>query len=189
MNRHKVFEDISAADDFLQFFRSNSPSIVPRYRRQSQSPYAAPAILHVAPNEEINSGDLCRRATFERDDGHGITRPQVNICLCYLDDIIVYAPNFQEHKRRLRKVLKCIQEAFNASSTNALFAGKKKLTIHLSPSWMNMESIQIPQKTAAVTKFPVPENVSDVQSFLACARIIGGLSKLCMISQSSCMIY
>ncbi|GBN54034.1 hypothetical protein AVEN_108665-1 [Araneus ventricosus] len=32
------------------------------------------------------------------DDGHSTTRPQVDICLSYLDDIIVYAPNFQEHQ-------------------------------------------------------------------------------------------
>ncbi|GBM06189.1 Transposon Ty3-I Gag-Pol polyprotein, partial [Araneus ventricosus] len=55
---------------------------------------------------------LCNApATFERMMDTVLRGLKWNICLCYLDDIIVYAPNFQEHKRRLRKVLKCIQEA------------------------------------------------------------------------------
>ncbi|GBN89140.1 Retrovirus-related Pol polyprotein from transposon 17.6 [Araneus ventricosus] len=88
-----------------------------------------------------------------------------NICLCYLDDIIVYAPNFQEHKRRLWKVLKCIQEAGLTLNSNKCSFGTKKVTIlrHLVDEHGIYPD---PQKTAAVTKFPVPENVSDVQSFL-----------------------
>ncbi|GBM46022.1 Retrovirus-related Pol polyprotein from transposon 412 [Araneus ventricosus] len=88
-----------------------------------------------------------------------------NICLCYLDDIIVYAPNFQEHKLRLRKVLKCIQEAGLMLNSNKCSFGKKKLTIlgHLVDEHGIYPD---PQKTAAVTKFPVPENVSNVRSFL-----------------------
>ncbi|GFW49723.1 retrovirus-related Pol polyprotein from transposon 17.6 [Trichonephila clavipes] len=32
-------------------------------------------------------------------------------CLCYLDDIIVFSETFDDHLRRLRSVLKCIQDA------------------------------------------------------------------------------
>ncbi|GBM73771.1 Transposon Ty3-I Gag-Pol polyprotein [Araneus ventricosus] len=50
---------------------------------------------------------LCNApATFERMMDTVLRGLKWNICLCYLDDIIVYAPNFQEHKRRLRKVLR-----------------------------------------------------------------------------------
>ncbi|UYV61825.1 hypothetical protein LAZ67_1006734 [Cordylochernes scorpioides] len=31
-----------------------------------------------------------------------------NMCLCYLDGIVVYAPTFEEHLRRLQVVLSCI---------------------------------------------------------------------------------
>ncbi|GBM97320.1 Retrovirus-related Pol polyprotein from transposon 17.6, partial [Araneus ventricosus] len=88
-----------------------------------------------------------------------------NICLCYLDDIIVYAPNFQEHKRRLRNVFKCIQEAGLTLNSNKCSFGKKKLTI-LGYLVDEHGIYPDPQKTAALTKFPVPENVSDVRSFL-----------------------
>ncbi|GBL81634.1 Retrovirus-related Pol polyprotein from transposon 297, partial [Araneus ventricosus] len=109
---------------------------------------------------------LCNApATFERMMDTVLRGFKWNICLCYLDDIIVYAPNFQEHKRRLRKVLKCIQEAGLTLNSNKCSFGKKKLTIlgHLVDEHGIYPD---PQKTAAVTKFPVPENVSDVRSFL-----------------------
>ncbi|GBM15785.1 Retrovirus-related Pol polyprotein from transposon 297 [Araneus ventricosus] len=109
---------------------------------------------------------LCNApATFERMMDTVLRGLKWNICLCYLDDIIVYAPNFQEHKLRLRKVLKCIQEAGLTLNSNKCSFGKKKLTIlgHLVDEHGIYPD---PQKTAAVTKFPVPENVSDVRSFL-----------------------
>ncbi|GBO34796.1 Transposon Ty3-I Gag-Pol polyprotein [Araneus ventricosus] len=109
---------------------------------------------------------LCNApATFERMMDTVLRGLKWNICLCYLDDIIVYAPNFQEHKSRLRKVLKCIQEAGLTLNSNKCSFDKKKLTIlgHLVDEHGIYPD---PQKTAAVTKFPVPENVSDVRSFL-----------------------
>ncbi|GBM53839.1 Retrovirus-related Pol polyprotein from transposon 297 [Araneus ventricosus] len=109
---------------------------------------------------------LCNApATFERMMDTVLRGLKWNICLCYLDDIIVYAPNFQEHKLCLRKVLKCIQEAGLTLNSNKCSFGKKKLTIlgHLVDEHGIYPD---PQKTAAVTKFPVPENVSDVRNFL-----------------------
>ncbi|GBN63772.1 Retrovirus-related Pol polyprotein from transposon 297 [Araneus ventricosus] len=109
---------------------------------------------------------LCNApATFERMMGTVLRGLKWNICICYLDDIIVYAPNFHEHKLRLRKVLKCIQEAGLTLNSNKCSFGKKKLTIlgHLVDEHGIYPD---PQKTAAITKFPVPENVSDVRSFL-----------------------
>ncbi|GBN26092.1 Retrovirus-related Pol polyprotein from transposon 17.6 [Araneus ventricosus] len=104
-------------------------------------------------------------ATFERMMDTVLRGLKWNICLRNLDDIIVYAPNFQEHKLRLRKVLKCIQEAGLTLNSNKCSFGKKKLTIlgHLVDEHGIYPD---PQKTAAVTKFPVSENVSDVRSFL-----------------------
>ncbi|GBM36774.1 hypothetical protein AVEN_150382-1 [Araneus ventricosus] len=54
---------------------------------------------------------LCNApATFERTIDTALRGLKCNICLCYLHDIIVYAPNFQEHKFRLREIFKCVQE-------------------------------------------------------------------------------
>ncbi|GBM46021.1 hypothetical protein AVEN_124898-1 [Araneus ventricosus] len=55
------FED-SYAQPTSSSFRSNSPyPRRSRYRRQSQSLYAAPAFLHIDPMRKTNSGDLFRR--------------------------------------------------------------------------------------------------------------------------------
>ncbi|GBM29473.1 Retrovirus-related Pol polyprotein from transposon 17.6 [Araneus ventricosus] len=68
-------------------------------------------------------------ATFERMMDTVLRGIKWNICLRYLDDIIVYAPNCHEHKFRLRKVLKCIQEAGVTLNSNTFSLGKKKFTI------------------------------------------------------------
>ncbi|GBN73697.1 Transposon Tf2-9 polyprotein [Araneus ventricosus] len=87
------------------------------------------------------------------------------ICLCYLDDIIVFAPNFQEHQVRLRKVLTCIQGAGLSLNSSKCCFGKKKLLIlgHLVDEHGIYPD---PEKVAAVEKFPIPQNIADVRSFL-----------------------
>ncbi|UYV61745.1 K02A2.6-like [Cordylochernes scorpioides] len=55
---------------------------------------------------------LCNApATFERMIDSVLGSLKWNMCLCYLDDIVVYAPTFEEHLRRLQLVLSCIQKA------------------------------------------------------------------------------
>jgi hypothetical protein len=109
---------------------------------------------------------LCNApATFERMMDAVLRGLKWNICLCYLDDVIVYASNFQEHQKRLRKVLGCIREAGLTLNSKKCSFGKKKLTIlgHLVDQYGIYPD---PQKIAAVTKFPVPDNIADVRSFL-----------------------
>ncbi|GBM15781.1 Retrovirus-related Pol polyprotein from transposon 297 [Araneus ventricosus] len=79
---------------------------------------------------KVMSFGLCNSpATFERMMDTVLRGLKLNICLWYVDDIIVYAPNFQEHKFRFRKVLKCLQEAGLTLNSNKYSFGKKKLTI------------------------------------------------------------
>ncbi|GBM30716.1 Transposon Ty3-I Gag-Pol polyprotein [Araneus ventricosus] len=104
-------------------------------------------------------------ATFERMMDSVLRGLKWNICLCYLDDIIVFAPNFQEHQVRLRKVLTCIQEAGLSLNSSKCCFGKKKLLIlgHL----VDEHGIYLdPEKVAAVEKFPIPQNIAGVRSFL-----------------------
>ncbi|GBN03213.1 hypothetical protein AVEN_36787-1 [Araneus ventricosus] len=73
---------------------------------------------------------LCNApAIFERMMDTVLLDLKWNICLCYLDYIVVYVPNFQEHEFRLRKVLKYIQEAGLTLNSNKCSFRKKKLTI------------------------------------------------------------
>ncbi|UYV80748.1 K02A2.6-like [Cordylochernes scorpioides] len=55
---------------------------------------------------------LCNApATFERMIDNVLRRSKWDICLCYLDDIVVYGSTFKEHLARLDEVLRCIQQA------------------------------------------------------------------------------
>ncbi|UYV72119.1 hypothetical protein LAZ67_9001873 [Cordylochernes scorpioides] len=88
-----------------------------------------------------------------------------NMCLCYLDDIVVYAPTFEEHLRRLQLVLRCIQKAgLNLNHKKCLFGSRRiKILGHL----VDANGIHPdPDKVEAVSKFPRPKNISELRSFL-----------------------
>ncbi|UYV67871.1 K02A2.6-like [Cordylochernes scorpioides] len=82
---------------------------------------------------------LCNApVTFERMIDSVLGSLKWNMCLCYLDDIVVYAPTFEEDLRRLQLVLRCILKA----------------------------GLVLNHKNLAVSKFPRPRNSSELRSFL-----------------------
>ncbi|GFT77946.1 transposon Ty3-I Gag-Pol polyprotein [Trichonephila clavipes] len=48
------------------------------------------------------------------------------MCLCYLDDIIVFSETFEDHLIRLRLVLKCLQEAGLKLNKESVFLPPEK---------------------------------------------------------------
>ncbi|UYV75828.1 hypothetical protein LAZ67_13001456 [Cordylochernes scorpioides] len=80
---------------------------------------------------------------------------KLNMCLCYLDDIVVYAPTFEEHLRRLQLVLRCIQKVgISLNHKKCLFVSRRiKILGHL----VDANGIHPdPDKVEAVSKFPRP---------------------------------
>ena len=86
-------------------------------------------------------------------------------CLVYLDDIIVYSPNFSQH-------LKDIQELFDAMKTASLkfklekckFASNR---INYLGHIVSNNGISVdPSKIDAVKHFPTPKNLTETRSFL-----------------------
>ncbi|GFU82592.1 hypothetical protein TNCV_685681 [Trichonephila clavipes] len=71
---------------------------------------------------------LCNApATFERMMDNLLRNFKWTMCLCYLDDIIVFSESFEDHLIRLRLVLKCLQEAgIKLNSKKCLFLLPKK---------------------------------------------------------------
>ncbi|GFT77496.1 hypothetical protein TNCV_304331 [Trichonephila clavipes] len=71
---------------------------------------------------------LCNApATFERMMDSLLRHFKWTMCLCYLDDIIVFSETFEDHLIRLRLVLKCLQEAgLKLNSKKCLFATQKR---------------------------------------------------------------
>ncbi|GFT52156.1 retrovirus-related Pol polyprotein from transposon 17.6 [Trichonephila clavipes] len=109
---------------------------------------------------------LCNApATFERMVDNLLRHFKWTMCLCYLDDIIVFSETFEDHLIRLRLVLKCLQEAgLKLNSKKCLFAAQEvKILGHLvSSNGVRPD----PDKIKAVRNFPTPKNIHDIRSFL-----------------------
>ncbi|GFV14198.1 retrovirus-related Pol polyprotein from transposon opus [Trichonephila clavipes] len=109
---------------------------------------------------------LCNApAIFERMMDNLLRHFKWTMCLCYLDDIIVFSETFEDHLIRLRLVLKCLQEAgLKLNSKKCLFAAQEvKILGHLvSSNGVRPD----PDKIKAVRSFPTPKNIHDIRSFL-----------------------
>ncbi|UYV61833.1 hypothetical protein LAZ67_1006770 [Cordylochernes scorpioides] len=55
---------------------------------------------------------LCNApATFERNMENMLGNLRWQICLCYLDDVIIYSPDFPTHLKRLEALFRCFRES------------------------------------------------------------------------------
>ena len=85
--------------------------------------------------------------------------------LCYLDDILVFSSNFQEHLYHLDCVFSKLREAgLTLKSKKCFFAVDRVLYLgHV----ITKDGVQVDtNKTDAVSKFPRPKTKTDVRSFL-----------------------
>mgnify|MGYP000532974220 FL=1 len=99
----------------------------------------------------------------------------------YLDDILVFSSNIEEHTRHVRLVLSKLREhGLYAKSEKCEFdrTSVEFLGYVISPSGITMDA----RKVAAITDWPVPTRLKEVQSFLGFAnfyrRFINGFSSL-----------
>ncbi|GFX09061.1 retrovirus-related Pol polyprotein from transposon 297 [Trichonephila clavipes] len=127
---------------------------------------------------------LCNApATFERMMDNLLRHFKWTMCLCYLDDIIVFSETFEDHLIRLRLVLKCLQEAgLKLNSKKCLFAAQEvKILGHLvSSNGVRPD----PDKIKAVRNFPTPKNIHDIRSFLGlCSYFRRFIKGLCYLAE------
>ena len=99
-----------------------------------------------------------------------ILRPYLDIfVIVYLDDILIYSTDTQEHVQHVRQVLEKLSQA-------QLFCKLEKCLFHVSQvdflgHRISTEGIQMdPEKTKAVQGWPVPSSIKEVQSFLGFAN-------------------
>jgi Reverse transcriptase (RNA-dependent DNA polymerase) len=86
-------------------------------------------------------------------------------CLVYLDDVVVYRKDLQQHNDRLREVLRCLRSAGMKIKLSKCHFGETSL--HILGHVVSEKGIAAgPDKLRAVECFPVPRNVKEVQSFL-----------------------
>ncbi|OBS15594.1 hypothetical protein FPOA_20713 [Fusarium poae] len=120
-------------------------------------------------------------ATFQRMINNVLRQYLDVFVVCYLDDILIFSDNDEEHKEHVHKVLKALQDA------NLLVEPEKShfhvtevdfLGHTISPGEIRMDR----KKIAAVRDWPIPTTVKEVQSFLGFAnyyrRFIRDFSKI-----------
>ncbi|UYV85080.1 K02A2.6-like [Cordylochernes scorpioides] len=109
---------------------------------------------------------LCNApATFERNMDNVLGNLRWQICLCYLDDVIIYSSDFPTHIKRLEAVLRCFSESnlkLNAKKCRFAFE-ELEILGHIT----NQEGIKPAEyNIKAVRDFPQPKKAKEVQSFL-----------------------
>ncbi|RKK72672.1 hypothetical protein BFJ68_g18271, partial [Fusarium oxysporum] len=120
-------------------------------------------------------------ATFQRMINNVLRQYLDVFVVCYLDDILIFSDNEEEHKEHVHKVLKALQDA------NLLVEPEKShfhvkevdfLGHTITPGEIRMER----KKISAVADWPKPTTVKEVQSFLGFAnyyrRFIKDFSKI-----------
>lgn len=109
---------------------------------------------------------LCNAAaTFERLMENVLAGLNFEICLLYIDDIIVYSKDFHSHVNHLDAVLQRLQEAGLKVSPKKCDFFKDQVAFlgHI----VSQEGISTsPDKVSAIKEWPVPKSVTDVRSFL-----------------------
>lgn len=96
--------------------------------------------------------------------------------LVFLDDILVYSKNVEEHDRHLRLVLQVLRE-------NQLFKKLAKCefyspTIHYLRHIISIKGLAIDlKKIKAIIDWPTLKNVSEIRSFMGLASYYKNLSK------------
>lgn len=109
---------------------------------------------------------LCNApATFERMMDSLLQGFKWSICLCYLDDVIVFSPTFDSHLKRLSAILEVFRRAGLQLNSSKCHFARRQITVlgHI----VDAAGVRPdPEKIRAVTDFPVPKSTKDVRSFV-----------------------
>ena len=87
----------------------------------------------------------------------------------YLDDILIYSPTWEEHLSHIKTVLSALRDnQLHCAVEKCNFAQEQTTYLGFI---IDKDGIRTdPQKTAAVTDWPEPTNVSDIQTFMGFAN-------------------
>ena len=100
------------------------------------------------------------------------TLKDVDGVICQMDDILVHGADQEEHDRRLRATLHCLQEAgitLNIEKCQFFKTSVKFLGTVIDEQGIHAD----PTKTKAISEFPPPQNVKDLQRFMGMVNHLG----------------
>ena len=89
-------------------------------------------------------------------------------CCVYLDDIVVFAPDFDTHMKRLDEVINCLAGAHLKLNPKKCFFASQQLDYlgHIiTPEGIKCD----PRKVEKIMNWPVPKNLKELRSFLGLA--------------------
>ncbi|UYV75188.1 K02A2.6-like, partial [Cordylochernes scorpioides] len=120
---------------------------------------------------------LCNApATFERNMENMLGNLRWQICLCYLDDVIIYSPDFPTHLKRLEAVFRCFRESnLRLNDKKCRFAFEELEILGYITSKHGIKPAE--HNIKAVRNFPRPKKVKEVQSFLGMCSYYGKFIK------------
>ena len=99
----------------------------------------------------------------------------------FIDDILIYSKSMEEHKEHLRIVLQRLRDRkLYAKLTKCTFYQKQ---IHYLGHIITADGVSVdPSKIRAILEWPVPQNVSEIQSFMGLVgyyqKFVEGFSKI-----------
>ena len=121
-------------------------------------------------------------ATCQRFVNHTLREFLDVFCVCYLDDILIYSDNLQDHRKQVKAVLEKLHVA-------GLFVKPEKCEFEANKTpflgfVISQQCIEMdPEKVSAVLNWEVPKTIQDVQCFLGFAnfyrRLIEGYCCIC----------
>ena len=112
---------------------------------------------------------LCNApSTFQRLMEFVLTGLQWSVCLIYLDDVIIFSKNFDDHLRRMEEVFGRLREAGLKLKPQKCRFLQKEVTYLGHVVSENGVSTD-PSKVSKILDWPIPRNVSELRSFLGLA--------------------
>ena len=109
---------------------------------------------------------LCNApATFQRYMDVVLAGFKWNVCLVYLDDIIIFSKSFTEHLKHLHSVLACIRKVGLRLKPEKCFFGLSEITYlgHV----ISADGVKPTEKNVnAIAQFSEPKSVKDVRAFV-----------------------
>ena len=126
---------------------------------------------------------LCNAgSTFSRIMQLAMQGLNLQVCLCYLDDIIVFSRDVEDHIQRLRSVFQRLREAnlkVKPSKCHLVQEEVAFLGHRVSAAGIATD----PDKVRAVREWPVPQSIHDVRAFIGITsyyrRFIGRYGEIC----------
>jgi hypothetical protein len=104
-----------------------------------------------------------------------------NFVLVFIDDILIYSKNREDHEEHLKLVLQVLREHnLYAKFSKCDFFQKQ---VHYLGHVISQEGVEVdPDKIICIMEWPTPKYVSDIRSFMGLAgyyrRFIKGFSKI-----------